>query len=63
MLPIVRELEADLARRHGTELDTDLLPAVDLDRAAAAVTTTPAGPPAPLTPAATAGTLSEVSAR
>lgn len=27
VLPIVRELEADLARKHGTELDTDLLPA------------------------------------
>ncbi|GAA1645747.1 dimethylsulfone monooxygenase SfnG [Georgenia ruanii] len=51
VLPIVRELEADLARKHGTELDTGLLPAVDLDRAAAAVTTTT---PAP--------TLTEVSA-
>ncbi|MFH5821760.1 dimethylsulfone monooxygenase SfnG [Georgenia sp. AZ-5] len=40
VLPIVRELEADLARRHGTELNTDLLPAVDLS-AAAAVTTSP----------------------
>ncbi|GER22591.1 dimethyl sulfone monooxygenase SfnG [Zafaria cholistanensis] len=27
VLPIVRELEADLARRNGTELNTDLLPA------------------------------------
>ena len=30
VLPIVRELEADLARKHGTELNTDLLAVVDL---------------------------------
>lgn len=30
VMPIVRELEADLARKHGTELDTSLLPAVPL---------------------------------
>ena len=30
VLPIVRELEADLARKHGTELDTSLLPVINL---------------------------------
>ena len=30
VLPIVRELEADLARKHGTELDTSLLPETNL---------------------------------
>lgn len=30
VMPIVRELEADLARREGTELDTSLLPEVPL---------------------------------
>jgi len=31
VLPIVRELEADLARKNGTELNTDLLPAASLE--------------------------------
>ncbi|WP_309081415.1 dimethylsulfone monooxygenase SfnG [Zhihengliuella sp.] len=35
ILPIVRELEADLARRNGTELNTDLLPSTDLEGALA----------------------------
>ena len=30
VLPIVRELEADLPRKHGTELDTSLLPVINL---------------------------------
>ncbi|WP_036283731.1 dimethylsulfone monooxygenase SfnG [Microbacterium luticocti] len=34
VLPIVRELEADLARRNGTELNTDLLPRTNLAGAA-----------------------------
>jgi FMNH2-dependent dimethyl sulfone monooxygenase len=30
VLPIVRELEADLARKNGTELNTELLPVTNL---------------------------------
>ncbi|GAA4376244.1 dimethylsulfone monooxygenase SfnG [Paeniglutamicibacter cryotolerans] len=33
VLPIVRELEADLARKNGTELNTDLLPITNLEGA------------------------------
>lgn len=33
VLPIVRELEADLARKHGTALNTDLLPITNLEGA------------------------------
>jgi FMNH2-dependent dimethyl sulfone monooxygenase len=33
VLPIVRELEADLARKNGTELNTGLLPTTDLEGA------------------------------
>lgn len=32
VMPIVRELEADLARKHGTELDTSLLPITNFDK-------------------------------
>ncbi|MEE1621769.1 dimethylsulfone monooxygenase SfnG [Zafaria sp. Z1313] len=35
VLPIVRELEADLARAHGTELNTELLPETHLEGATA----------------------------
>lgn len=35
VLPIVRELEADLARKNGTELNTDLLPVTNLEGAVA----------------------------
>ncbi|MBG6084957.1 dimethylsulfone monooxygenase SfnG [Zhihengliuella flava] len=35
VLPIVRELEADLARQHGTELNTDLLPVTHFEGATA----------------------------
>ena len=35
VLPIVRELEADLARKNGTELNTDLLPETHLEEARA----------------------------
>ncbi|MHB1065024.1 MAG: dimethylsulfone monooxygenase SfnG [Georgenia sp.] len=50
VLPIVRELEADLARGNGTELRTDLLPAVDLDAAAGAVATSPGAVPVATSP-------------
>ncbi|GHC99396.1 dimethylsulfone monooxygenase SfnG [Zhihengliuella salsuginis] len=33
ILPIVREMEADLARKNGTELNTDLLPVTNLEGA------------------------------
>jgi FMNH2-dependent dimethyl sulfone monooxygenase len=35
VLPLVRELEADLARKNGTELNTDLLPITNLEGARA----------------------------
>lgn len=35
VLPIVRDLEADLARKNGTELNTSLLPVVNLEGASA----------------------------
>lgn len=35
VMPIVRALETGLARKHGTELDTSLLPATNFDKAGA----------------------------
>ena len=35
VMPIVRELEADLARKHGTELDTTSLPESSFEKASA----------------------------
>ncbi len=35
VMPIVRELEADLARKNGTELDTSLIPASDFEKVSA----------------------------
>ena len=58
MLPIVREKEAQLARSRGTELNTDLLPAVPgvsaEEAADAALSTLPADHPAKATAGAAA---------